>query len=263
LDECAARLGLTDEEPALREINQILERMDAAARTFGGVMYETREQALNERAARALADIEIAARTVSGITFGSIEQAIQAKIDRMNIESLIKTGDDISRGDLRAMINDIQNGDYVKEIKYIYIPLINEILQDFDAKLRLAREYEEISQKKYGINIKGLISKVKDVLARGKDQIAWEELTHNGEYSLALVGSDRRSSEWDGNPPAQAYPSAPAPTHAPPPTPAPAHAPPPAPAQPRGKGDVKFCAKCGQKLPANFKFCNRCGAKFQ
>ena len=164
LVEYCKEIELSENNPAIHSINSTLQQIDKEIRTVEGIEFPTRELAHTARA------------------------------EHVAIEEFLSTHGNIYRGDLLAILAEINSGKFVTAIKDVYAQTYTTYLSEFDKKLEKAKhyEYKQTTGKKF-TGFKNLLKDVTSALGGKGEQTAWEELTQNGQYSLDVVGSDSTS----------------------------------------------------------------------
>jgi len=219
-------IKLSEDNPAVTQINEVLARIDR--------------------------DL----RTVEGIEFATRDLAKQAKSEKSAIDTLINEHNKITRGDYVDIRNKLTNGVFKTGILPIYVERIERQIKDFDKKLKKAKHSDYRIKNKTRIYSGNITSFIVGVILlflvslfclyvfrydpvfglfmflvctgivllqlkvrRKKEKKAWVELTHSGAYDISTVESGLVSNV------------------------------------------VLFCNKCGSEVIDDGIFCNKCGTK--
>ena len=190
-------IGIDENNAVISDIDSTLQQIDKDIRTVEGMEFDTREEAVIARKQQIAIDAIIAKNTE--ITKGDY-MAIITEIDSLEVS---EGGEIISvpkEGGFRIENEFSVSADMErrrnKSIKNRYMLKYTGIIFNFDEMLEVAKhyEYKKNSGKKF-TGFKNLIKDVTSALGNTEEQEAWEELTHNGQYSLEVVASDSRFAD--------------------------------------------------------------------
>ncbi|MCL2015462.1 MAG: hypothetical protein FWG68_04365 [Defluviitaleaceae bacterium] len=140
----------------------------------------------------AAAKIDKMIRTIEKIEFETREIALAAWSEKAAIEEILASCERLFRGDFLAVLSEINSGRFTTKIRDYYENLCSKQLKEFDDKLENAQNYEQ--QKNSGKKFTGLKNLIKDASSSLWGETAWKELTQNGRYDLAIIGSERTSA---------------------------------------------------------------------
>ncbi|MDR2730550.1 MAG: zinc ribbon domain-containing protein [Treponema sp.] len=113
-------------------------------------------------------------RTVEGYVFDSREKSKKAVVEKAAIDALLEGRTPVSRKDYQFLLEYLDNNKITPELDRIYRDKYNNAIERISKLTKRALAYQHRSTSRF-------------MLFAGNKKEAWNELTHNGRYELAVI----------------------------------------------------------------------------